>query len=187
MVSGAVGSGAPLSVIWGPPDSSSVSSRSPVCLMRGLGAPSRWQNFLELRHGEVRLFSGPMGVDFSGSRVVASRNTLLHDGATNATWSGRFDLGTVPAGRSRVPGAHLGGSLATPNFGEFQLCEVQEQPPRTVHVQMKYRAVNRKVVAMVASTPTTINVNSVSFFDRLTRRYSDTSAKGMSLMSTNSA
>src|SRR5215208_5076397 len=60
-----------------------------------------------------------MGVDFSGSRVVASRNTLLHDGATNATWSGRFDLGTVPAGRSRVPGAHLGGSLATPNFREF--------------------------------------------------------------------
>src|SRR5918998_3323162 len=89
MVSGAVGSGAPLSVIWGPPDSSSVSSRSPVCLMRGLGAPSRWQNFLELRHGEVRLFPGPMGVDFSGSRVVASRNTLLHDGATNATWLGR--------------------------------------------------------------------------------------------------
>src|ERR687889_2428821 len=119
MVSGAVGSGAPLSVIWGPPDSSPVSSRSPVCLMRGLGAPSRWQNFLELRHGEVRLFPGPMGVDFSGSRVVASRNTLLHDGATNATWSGRFDLGTVPAGRSRVPGAHLGGSLATPNFREF--------------------------------------------------------------------
>src|SRR5829696_6696590 len=60
-----------------------------------------------------------MGVDFSGSRVVASRNTLLHDGATNATWSGCFDLGTVPAGRSRVPGAHLGGSLATPNFREF--------------------------------------------------------------------
>jgi hypothetical protein len=53
-VSGAVGSGGPLSVIWGPPDSSSVSSRSPVCLMRGLRAPSRWQNFLELRVYELR-------------------------------------------------------------------------------------------------------------------------------------
>src|SRR5215203_3120785 len=55
MVSGAMGSGAPLSVIWGPPDSSPVSSRSPVCLMRGLGAPSRWQNFLERRLAEIQL------------------------------------------------------------------------------------------------------------------------------------
>ena len=69
--------------------------------------------------GEVRLCPGPMGVDFWGSRVVASRNTLLGDGATNATWWGLFDLGTVPPCRSGVPGAGLGGSLATPNFGEF--------------------------------------------------------------------
>jgi hypothetical protein len=61
----------------------------------------------------------PMGGDFSGSGAVTSRNPLLHDGATNATWSGRFDLWTVPPCRSRVLGAELDESLATPNFREF--------------------------------------------------------------------
>src|SRR5215217_9547964 len=69
-------------------------------------------NFLELRYGEVRLGPGPMGRDFSGSCVVTSRNALLHDGATNAIWSGRFDPEEVPPCRSRGLAAEFGGSLA---------------------------------------------------------------------------
>src|ERR671910_595800 len=48
-------------------------------------------NFLELRHGEARLVPGPMGQDFSGSCTVTRRNPLIHNGATTATKSGRFD------------------------------------------------------------------------------------------------
>jgi hypothetical protein len=43
-------------------------------------------DFRELRKAEVRLCSGPMGEKFSGSWSVTSRNPLIHNGATNATW-----------------------------------------------------------------------------------------------------
>ena len=76
-------------------------------------------NFLELRKGEVRPCSGPRARDFLGSCAVASRNPLIHNGATNATLSGRFDSEEVEPCRSRVPRADLGGSLATANFREF--------------------------------------------------------------------
>jgi hypothetical protein len=61
---------------------------------------------------------GPMGGVFSGSCVVTSRNPLIHDGATNATWLGRFDPKTVPPYRSGALAAELGGTLATANFRE---------------------------------------------------------------------
>src|SRR5215217_1384567 len=64
-----------------------------------------------------------MGEDFSGSCAVASRNTLLHNGATNATWSGHFYPEAVPPCRSRAPGAEFGGSLATANFRELLFYE----------------------------------------------------------------
>ena len=57
---------------------------------------AQYANFVERRQREVRLCPGPMGGDFSGSSTVASRNTLLHDGATNATWSGHFYPEAVP-------------------------------------------------------------------------------------------
>jgi hypothetical protein len=48
-------------------------------------------NLLELRQGEVHLSPAPMGEHFLGSCTVASRNYLIHDGATNATKSERFE------------------------------------------------------------------------------------------------
>jgi hypothetical protein len=57
-----------------------------------------------------------LGKGIEKTCAVASRNPLLHDGATNATWSPRLDSEAVPPCRSRVFGAELGGSLATPNF-----------------------------------------------------------------------
>jgi len=50
-----------------------------------LGVDHGHPNFLELRQGEVRLSPGRMGQDFSGSCAVASRNPLIHEGATNTT------------------------------------------------------------------------------------------------------
>src|SRR5215203_1159522 len=79
------------------------------------GAP----NFSERRKHEVRLSPGPMGGYFSGSCAVTSRNPLLHDGATNATKSRRSDPEEAPPCHSRVPGAGLGGMLATSNFREL--------------------------------------------------------------------
>ena len=76
-------------------------------------------NFVELRLGEVRLCPGPMGRKFSGNCDVASRNPLLHDGATNATKSRRLESEVVPPCRTRELGAELDGSLATLNFREF--------------------------------------------------------------------
>jgi hypothetical protein len=75
--------------------------------------------FVELRKGEVRLSPGPMGENFSGSCIVTSRNFLIHNGATTATKSVRFDPirctkvfchGVAPA---------PDGPFATVNFGEF--------------------------------------------------------------------
>jgi hypothetical protein len=76
-------------------------------------------NFLERRKREVRLSPGPMGEEFSGSSAVTCRNALLHDGATNVTWSGHCYPEAVPPCRSRAPGADLGSSLATTNFREY--------------------------------------------------------------------
>src|SRR5215203_12732 len=85
----------------------------------GAQTPERPRSsFGERRRGEVRLSPGTRVQNFSGSSAVASRNILLRDGATNATRSGRFYPEEVPPCRSRVPGADLGGSLATPNFRE---------------------------------------------------------------------
>jgi hypothetical protein len=76
-------------------------------------------NFGELHKGEVRLSPGPMGENFSGSCIVTSRNSLIHNGATTATKSVRFDPirctkvfchGVAPA---------PDGPFATVNFGEF--------------------------------------------------------------------
>src|SRR5215212_91929 len=81
-------------------------------------------NFLELRACEVRLCPGPMGEKFSGSWSVTSRNPLIHNGATNATWSGHFYPEAVPPCRSGVLAVELGGSLATPNFREHLYYDV---------------------------------------------------------------
>ena len=76
-------------------------------------------NLLELRKGEVRLSPGPMGENFSGSCIVTSRNSLIHNGATTATKSERFDAEGVPACCCRVLTAASERLLATVNFGEF--------------------------------------------------------------------
>ncbi|MDQ5812961.1 MAG: KR domain-containing protein [Actinomycetota bacterium] len=54
----------------------------------------------------------------SGSCAVTSRNTLLPNGATNATWSRCFGSEAGQLSSSGVPGAEIGGSLATVNFRE---------------------------------------------------------------------
>jgi hypothetical protein len=48
-------------------------------------------NLLELRQCEVHLSPAPMGEHFLGSCTVASRISLIHNGATNGTKSGRFE------------------------------------------------------------------------------------------------
>jgi len=67
----------------------------------------RTANFVELRLGKVRSSPGPMGQEFSGNCDVASRNALLHNGATNATRSRRSDPEEVPPCHARGPGARL--------------------------------------------------------------------------------
>jgi hypothetical protein len=76
-------------------------------------------NFVELRNGEVRLCPGPMSPDFSGSCAVTSRNSLIHNGATTATKSKRFDAEGVPPYCCRVLTAASERLLATMNFREF--------------------------------------------------------------------
>jgi hypothetical protein len=73
-----------------------------------------------------------MGHEFSGNCDVASRNTLLHNGATNATRSRLSDSEEAPTCRTRVLGAELDGSLATLNFRELlfqRLSGNSEQAP----------------------------------------------------------
>ena len=60
-----------------------------------------------------------MGQEFSGNCDVASRNALLHNGATNATRSPRSDSEEAPPWRTWVLGAELDGALATLNFREL--------------------------------------------------------------------
>jgi hypothetical protein len=78
-------------------------------------------NFRELRTCEVRLCPGPMGENFSGSCIVTSRNSLIHEGATTATKSERFDAEGVPPCCCRVLTAASARLLATVNFREFDL------------------------------------------------------------------
>jgi hypothetical protein len=59
-----------------------------------------------------------MSEDFSGSCDVASRNPLIHDGATNGTNSPCLDAEGVALRRYRVLTAASDGSLATANFRE---------------------------------------------------------------------
>jgi len=60
-----------------------------------------------------------MGENFSGSCIVTSRNSLIHNGATTATKSERFDAEGVPPCCCRVLTAASERVLATVNFGEF--------------------------------------------------------------------
>src|SRR5215212_2408070 len=75
--------------------------------------------------GEVRFCPGPMGQEFSGNCDVASRNALLHNGATNATRSRRSDSEEAPPCRTLVLGAELDGSIATANFRELPFCQLR--------------------------------------------------------------
>jgi hypothetical protein len=89
-------------------------------------APGRpGPNFALAGSSKFGLAPDPFGQDFSGSRAVTSRNRLLHDGATNATWSLWLDTEVVPPSPSGVPGAEIGRSLATANFGELSFYEVR--------------------------------------------------------------
>jgi hypothetical protein len=69
--------------------------------------------------GRVQSSPGPIGEDFSGSCAVTSRNSLIHNGATTATKSERFDAEGVPPCCCRVLTAASERLLATLNFREF--------------------------------------------------------------------
>jgi hypothetical protein len=60
-----------------------------------------------------------MDENFSGSCIVTSRNSLIHNGATPATKSERFDADGVPPCCCRVLSAACERLLATVNFAEF--------------------------------------------------------------------
>ena len=74
---------------------------------------------MEIRLADIRLVPGRKGEHFSGSCPVTSSNPLIHNGATTATKSGRFD----PKGEQQALlswGCRcLEESLATGNFAEF--------------------------------------------------------------------
>jgi hypothetical protein len=84
---------------------------------------------MPLLHGITQLLRTPFGrssvgpgsmeQEFSGNGDVASRNALLHNGATNATRLRRSDSEEVPPCLTRVLGAELDGPLATLNFREL--------------------------------------------------------------------
>ena len=58
--------------------------------------------------------------EFSGSCAVARRSPLIHNGATNGTYSPLFDASGVPRCSCGVLSATPDGLLATANFGEFR-------------------------------------------------------------------
>jgi hypothetical protein len=60
-----------------------------------------------------------MGENFSGSCIVTSRNSLIHNGATTATKSERFDAEEVLPCCCLVLSAASERLLATVNFREF--------------------------------------------------------------------
>jgi hypothetical protein len=70
-----------------------------------------------------------MGRDFSGSCTVRSRNPLVHEGATTATKSERFEAEGVPPCRRRVLTAASEQLLATVNFGEFPFPRTRVNKP----------------------------------------------------------
>jgi hypothetical protein len=78
-------------------------------------------NFGEFCQGEVRLILGPMGEDFSGSCTVTSRNPLIHNGATAATKSERFDPKGGPHSLLSWGCRCIEEPFATLNFREFHL------------------------------------------------------------------
>jgi len=65
-----------------------------------------------------------MGENFSGSCIVTSRNPLIHNGATTATKSERFDAEEVLPCCCRVISAASERLLATVNFREHFFYEV---------------------------------------------------------------
>ncbi len=76
-------------------------------------------DFAFWRKGEVRLSPGPMGEHFSGSCTVTSRNSLIHNSATNSTKSPRFDAKGVLHNLLLSGYRCIDEPLATVNFGEF--------------------------------------------------------------------
>jgi hypothetical protein len=92
---------------------------SPKWAISRLSLVKQPSDFWERRKGEIRPSSGLRVLEFSGSSTVTSRNGLLHQGATTATYSPLLDAeGLVPC-RCEVIDAALDGSLATANFGEL--------------------------------------------------------------------
>jgi hypothetical protein len=62
---------------------------------------------------------GPMGEHFSDSCTVTSRNPLIHNVATTATKSERFDVKGVQQGLLSRACRCVGEPFATVNFGEY--------------------------------------------------------------------
>ena len=68
----------------------------------------------------------PPGERFSGSCTVTSRNSLIHNGATNGTKAGRFDPKGVQQGLLSRACRCVEEPLATVNFAEFLFHDVRE-------------------------------------------------------------
>src|SRR5215212_10642772 len=95
-----------------------ISIGAALCLT-GTSAKAARANFAELRQREVRLSPGPIGENFSGSCIVTSRNSLIHNGATTATKSERFGAEWMPPCCCRALTAASERLLAIANFVEF--------------------------------------------------------------------
>ena len=70
-------------------------------------------------HAKFGLALSRWAKEFSSSCAVASRNPLLHIGATKGAKSTRLVVEGVAPCRCRAPAAAPDGLLATVNFGEF--------------------------------------------------------------------
>jgi hypothetical protein len=102
--------------VRGPPQR--CDTHNPKAAKRAAPLPGDHNHLCQVAISRSSLSPGPMGEKFSGSWSVTSRNPLIHNGATNATWSPRFGSEVVLPCRSRGLRAALCGSLATPNFRE---------------------------------------------------------------------
>src|SRR5215218_6342288 len=79
----------------------------------------------------------PPGEHFSGSCTVTSRNSLIHNGATNGTKAGRFDPKGVQQGLLSRACRCVEEPLATANFGESPKGEVRRiHLPRTIFYEV---------------------------------------------------
>src|SRR5215217_4607830 len=78
-----------------------------------------WRQLLRTPSTRSSVEPRPEGKDFSESCSVTSRNTLIHNAATNVTKSPRFGADGSAKCRRGMLAAELGGSLATLNFGEL--------------------------------------------------------------------